>query len=74
MEDFVKNNLVFAKHSEVLGKDLYERYLNWCSYKRIKPISKIFFNRNLVELGFKKVHGTDNQIVFKDVYPLKCKY
>ncbi|MEH7392599.1 primase-like DNA-binding domain-containing protein [Bacillus sp. JJ1474] len=74
MVEFVKCNLSHARLSNIPAIEIYERYLTWCANKDEQPKTKRKFFKSLVEMGFTKTRGGRNQVIFKDVYLLKCKF
>lgn len=75
MLEFLNENIRYVKEVKIPCRDVYERYLLFCSRKTTKPLTIRKFNEQLVKVyGLEKSRGKGNIVVFKDVYLLKCKY
>ena len=75
MLEFLNQNIRRAKGIKIPAREIYERYLLYCSKKSIHPLTIRQFNKQLTKVyGLEKSRGIGNVVVFKDVYLLKCRY
>lgn len=56
VKDFITNNCKKVADSKIKIRDLYNAYKKWCNVNSIRPFSIVKFGRQLVLLGYEKVH------------------
>ncbi|UZQ51624.1 BRO family protein [Clostridium kluyveri] len=56
VKDFITSNCESVADSKIKIRDLYNSYKKWCNVNSIRPFSIVKFGRQLVLLGFEKVH------------------
>lgn len=54
IKDFINSNCI--NEGKIKVGVLYEAYESWCRLSKLKPLSKINFGREIVLLGYEKLH------------------
>lgn len=78
MEKFIEENLVKDIKNFEKNEDLYERYLKYCKFYSLKPLTKIKFNNQLKKFNMGVKHQRMKNYVIEygrwGVKLLPCKY
>jgi len=73
--NFINENLVRTEpFVKIPATEIYKRYLKYCEFNCLTPLTKTVFNRKLVANGMIKGRGSGNIVAFEGVYLLKCPY